>query len=98
MDLVIDQDALSKASSDMKKQCQELSELTNSIQNSFDQLKKEWDTDAGKEFFNRFENDLISNLKKYSTVFEHISENLSSSLIKYEEVFRDADTVANTQY
>ena len=98
MDLYIDQDALKKASSDMAVKCQELKDLRKNIEMSFQQLKTDWDTGAGKAFFERFERDVLGNLDKYSDVFEHISANLSASSEKYDEVFRAADAVANSQY
>lgn len=98
MDLIIDQSALQKASTDLATKCEELRTLRNTIEASFTQLKAEWDSDAGKAFFNKFESDLLKNMEKYSTVFEYMSENLSTSLQKYEDVFRAADSVANVQY
>lgn len=98
MDLMIDQTAFEQASNELRSKCQELRELRRSIETSFAQLKLEWDTDAGKVFFNRFENDLLKNLEKYSTVFEYMSTNLITSMHKYEEVFGAANTVANSQY
>ena len=98
MDLMIDQSALEQSSNELRRKCQELRELRNSLEMSFLRLKSEWDTDAGKVFFDRFENDLIRNLEKYSTVFEYMSTNLITSMHKYEEVFGAANTVANSQY
>lgn len=98
MDLIIDQTALKEASADLETKCQELSDLKKTIEASFAQLEAEWDSDAGKAFFKTFKNDLLSNLEKYSLVFNYMSANLSTSLQKYEEVFRAADTVANVQY
>lgn len=98
MDLIIDKTALQEASADLEAKCQELSDLKKTIEASFTQLKAEWNSDAGRAFFDTFEEDLLSNLEKYSLVFNFMSKNLSTSLQKYEEVFRAADTVANVQY
>lgn len=98
MDLIIDQSVLENASNELSSKCQDLRKLRTNLENSFAQLKIEWDTDAGKVFFDRFENDLLRNLEKYSTVFEYMSTNLITSMRKYEEVFGAANTVANSQY
>jgi len=98
MDLLIDQDAFTQAGKDLKNKCEELKMLRSNIVASFEQLKKDWDSDAGKEFFARFEKDLLENFDKHSTVFEYMSQNLSTASQKYEEVFRAADAVANEQY
>jgi len=99
MDLVIDKDAFSKASLDMAKYCEDLAKLRSDIVSSFEQLRRDWDTDAGKKFFKKkLEENLLSNLDYYFKVFEHISQNLTAASHKYEEVFRAADIVADAQY
>lgn len=98
MDLTIDQDAFRWASKELEGKRKELKELSDTLQASFEQLKMDWDSDAGRQFFVRFENDLISNLKKYSDVFEYMSKNLSIASEKYEEVFRAAEAVVKAQY
>ena len=97
MDLVIDRDALSHASSELQTKCEELRTLRSDIVSSFEQLGTDWDSDAGKKFFARFERDLLKNLEDYSKVFEHMSRNLTTASQKYEEVFNAADAVANAQ-
>ena len=87
MDFMIDSDAFAQASSVLTAKCQELENLRSNIEASFEQLKQDWDSDAGKAFFARFENDL-----------EHMSGNLTAASQKYEEVFRAADAVAEVQY
>jgi uncharacterized protein YukE len=98
MDLLLDQDAFMQASKELEVKRQELALLRASMVASFEQLRKDWDSDAGKRFFARFETDLIQNIDKYETVFEYMSKNLLIASQKYEEVFRAADAVANAQY
>jgi WXG100 family type VII secretion target len=98
MDLLLDKDAFTQASRELKTKCEELRTLKSNIKNSFEQLKKDWDSDAGRQFFAKFEDSLIVNLEKYSTVFEYMSRNLSTASQKYDEVFRAADAVASVQY
>lgn len=98
MDLLLDKDAFSKASKELKAKGDELKTLRSNIVASFEQLRKDWDSDAGRQFFARFENELLKNLDDYSKVFEYMSTNLSTASQKYDEVFRVADTVANAQY
>lgn len=98
MDLMLDQEAFKQASADLKNRCDDLKNLRTTIFASFEQLRKDWDSDAGKQFFTRFENSLLKNLDDYSKVFDYMSKNLTTASNKYEEVFRAADTVVNTQY
>ena len=98
MDLLLDKDAFSLASKELEKGCEDLISLRKNIVASFEQLKRDWDSQAGKEFFARFENDLLKNLDNHSKVFEYMSKNLSTASDKYDEVFRAADAVVNAQY
>jgi WXG100 family type VII secretion target len=98
MDLLVNRDAFSQASRDLQAKCQELRTLRTNINASFDQLRIDWDTDAGRKFFERFESILLKNLEDYSNVFEYMSKNLTIASQRYEEVFNAADNVANVQY
>ncbi len=98
MDLYLDKDVFNQSIASLKDKQKELEELRNNIEKSFDQLKKDWDSDAGKVFFKRFEDDLLNNLKKYALVFEYMSQNLADACQKYEEVFKAADAVTKLQY
>jgi len=98
VDLLLDTDAFSQASRELQAKCEELRELRLNVITSFEQLRIDWDTDAGRKFFERFERDLLRNLEAYSHVFEHMSNNLSIASRKYEEVFGVADAVADAQF
>lgn len=98
MDLYLDQDYLTDGSLSLMKKRGEMEQLKTEIKMSFEQLRQEWDSDAGLLFFQKFEDDLLKNLDRYITVFEYMSKNLSTASQKYDEVFRAADAVASAQY
>lgn len=98
MNLYLDKDFLESGSSELTKQKEEMEQLKTEIKASFEQLRKDWDSDAGELFFAKFEDDLIKNLDRYIAVFDYMSKNLSTASQKYDEVFRVADTVASAQY
>lgn len=98
MDLYIDKGSLENGSRALTEQKKEMEKLKTDIKASFEQLRKDWDSEAGKLFFAKFEDDLIKNLDRYTTVFDYMSKNLSIASQKYDEVFRAADTVASAQY
>jgi hypothetical protein len=99
-DLYLDQNAFDTAKRDLSRYIGSdgLEGLVIKIKASFEQLRIDWDSDAGKKFFEKFENDLINNLNRYDIVFRHINENLSTASGKYEEVFKLAEAVAKSQY
>ena len=90
MDLYLDQEAFHLGSSGFAGLCAD-------IRASFAQLKEDWDTDAGIAFFNHFEKDLLHNLSQYDLVFKQIYNTLLTVSTMYEEVFRAAQSVVNTQ-
>ena len=98
MDLVIDREAFRRASDALSQQCNELEALRNSIDRTFEQLRRDWDSDAGREFFRKFESDLLVHLDAYARKFRDRSGKLTSAINMYQEVFEAADTVANAQY
>ena len=98
MDLYIDQDYLAGGSRDLADKRDEMERLRSEIKTSFEQLRKEWDSEAGRLFFKKFEEDLLKNLDRYVIVFGYMSQNLSTASQKYDEVFRVADTVASARY
>ncbi len=98
VNLHLDQDAFQAACSGLEEKCRNLEALSGQIQSSFEQLRQDWDSQAGKLFFERFENDLIKNLDQFTVVMEHMNQNLSSASQQYEEVFEAAEAVANGQF
>lgn len=95
--LHLDQEAFQKACSGLDQKCSDLLELTKKIKDSFSQLQMDWDSEAGKLFFDRFQNDLIKNMENYAHVFEHMSQNLASASNQYQAVFDAADAVVDKQ-
>ena len=99
MDLRLDKSAFDSASREMSNYSRDLEKLRSNIVSSFAQLKIDWDSEAGKAFFEkRLEQELLKNLDDHVVVFEHISNNITTASRKYDEVFRAADSVANAQY
>lgn len=98
MVLYIDKDSLENGSCALINQIKEMETLKRDIMASFEQLRKDWDSEAGKLFFAKVDDDLIQNIDRYITVFDYMSKNLSTASRKYDEVFRAADTVALSQY
>lgn len=96
-DFYLDKDVFLSAKKSLKEKSEELSNLYQNIEKSFETLRKDWDSEAGKGFFTHFEEDLIKNLKHHVVVFEHMSQNLLIASEMYDEVFRAADDVIDTE-
>jgi uncharacterized protein YukE len=97
-DLLLNREIFSQGSLELRESRNNLSDLRNSLNSAFEQLRSDWDSEAGKQFFERFDNDLVKNIDDYLLVFEHMRNNLRAASLKYGEVFSAADSVAGTQY
>ena len=96
-DLALNQEVFRNASEELRQSQGDLSELIMRIVNTFEPLRTDWDTEAGRKFMR--EVDTLSNhLRDYTQVLQHISDNLRIARDRYEEVFTAADAVANSQF
>ena len=98
MDLVLDQNELRKASVDLRRHGDDMSQLADNLTQAVDRLRVDWDSDAGRAFFEKFDTSMIKHIRDHAIVFNHMSENLSTAVSMYEEIFQAANTVANAQF
>jgi len=96
--LVVNREQLRAAGATLATCSNELDDLRRNLESSFVQLRRDWQSDAGDRFFEKFNQDLTKNLIDYVRVFRHMSNNLRSASSMYDEVFNAADAVANAQY
>ncbi len=87
VNLHLDQDAFQVACSGLEEKCRNLEALSGQIQSSFEQLRQDWDSQAGKLFFERFENDLIKNLDQFTVVMEELFS-LRKKLLRESDCLR----------
>lgn len=97
MDITLDREALQNASRQLNEQATQMTSLVRNLEASFSQLRRDWDSDAGRKFFSKFENELLRHMRDHCAVLTHMSGNLRGAATRYEEVFRAADAVVNSQ-
>lgn len=88
--LIVDQDAMSRAKLDYAAQATDMANLCKDLTEAVENLKTFWDSDAGKEFTNKFEDSLKENMGRYQRVIEHMAQNMNTALSLYEEVFQES--------
>ena len=64
----------------------DLETLKNKMQAMVDSVKEGWDTDAGKAFFEKYNDEWLKGFNQYKEVLGHMSENLNVAKGKYTEV------------
>ena len=63
-----------------------MTEIQKKMQKMVDSVKEGWDTDAGKAFFEKYDEEWLKGFNQYKEVLRHMSENLNTAQGKYTEV------------
>lgn len=88
-DIVLDESAFNKASSDFDTLGSDLKKLRDEIEDMLEELKEGFDTPAGRKFINSCKKNLIEPLDQQKLVIEHVSQNIRTAKDKYSSVFED---------
>lgn len=91
--LYIDEDALAKAHTDYSDQASRMTTLKDTLTKSIDEIRSGWQSNGGTEFFKKYDDEWLKNLKDYIDVIHHMAENMDHSIKKYDEIFDVADQI-----
>jgi len=86
-DIVLDEAAFEKAASDYSALAGRMNELKNDIEGMLENLRKGFDTPAGRKFDKACRNNLLQPIDRQMRVILHIQENLTLSKTEYQKVF-----------
>ncbi len=89
--LKISEEAMETAKSGYNDCASRMKSLRNTLKNAVDDIRSGWDSDGGKAFFEKFDDEWYKNYNDYIAVIEHMSENLAKSKSKYQPLFSEAD-------
>lgn len=95
-DIVLDEAAFEKASSEFETLADELQRLRNDIGELIDSLKSGFDTPAGRKFMKSCEDNLLRPLDRQKIVIEHVSSTLNDVKGKYSSVFSEYESLNTT--
>ena len=96
--ITVDRDAFARAAQTLQQQAQALQDLRRASLASFNALRTDWDSAAGRAFFNKFENELLRHIDQYAGKLATRAQALNTVRGMYDPVFQAADAVANAQY
>lgn len=88
---MIDEEALSSAKTQYATEAKDMQDLKDRLKQAVEDLKTGWDTDAGKAFIKKFEDNLYKNMQLYADTIQHMSDNMGIATSKYDAVFREAE-------
>lgn len=91
--LIISEEAMETAKSGYNDCAARMKTLRDTLKNAVDDIRSEWDSDGGKAFFKKFDDEWYKNFNDYIAVVEHMSENMTKSKSKYRPIFDEADKI-----
>jgi|LSQX01.2.fsa_nt_gb WXG100 family type VII secretion target len=93
MALMLDQDAFATAKDKYSELANRMEALKVSLQNAVESVEDGWKSNAGDEFFRKFNDDWMTNIENYIEVIRYMSSNIDESNRKYGEVYTAANNV-----
>ena len=92
-DIILDEEAFQKASSDFEDLSTRLQNLNSEIEEMLTNLQKGFNTPAGRKFINSCRDNLRQPMSDQKVVLAHISETLAQIRQLYAPVFTEYDTL-----
>ena len=86
-DIVLDEAAFQKAVDDFAALSKRLESLRKELDEMMKELKKGFDTPAGRKFISSCQTNLFQPMNDQKVVLDHISETLKESKVQYSSVF-----------
>lgn len=79
----------------MRKKCQEaeddMEELKNDLKKGLEQLREDWQTDAGRKFFANSDYDWETQVEQYKQTIRRIRGLLETAIVSYHDVMAEAN-------
>lgn len=91
--LKVNEESLKKAKLSYNEQAQRMRELKSKLSRAVDDIKEGWKSNAGDEFFKKFDNEWEKNITDYIDVIQHMSDNMKIADDKYQKVFDTAEKI-----
>ncbi|MBR6102524.1 MAG: hypothetical protein IKP95_08860 [Ruminococcus sp.] len=94
-DIVIEEEAFSKAANDFMELCNMIDGLLNDVREMLNTLHTGFDTPAGHKFMSLCEDKLLEPIEQQKIVITHIADNLTRAKTMYQSVFDEYREVTN---
>lgn len=92
--LKYDLDSLGNLSQTIGSLSQELSELHTTIQEQMKQLRQDWDTPAGRKFFETQNTDWSAEVKNYVKILSTLKDMIDYAIGQYDNLKTDAEKIS----
>lgn len=92
-ELAFDLDDLRTLQTRTESVCSELCEQRDKLKAGLEQLRKDWNTEGGRYFFEQIDTDWETEVTKFENTLTVFSEVLADAIEQFEEVLEKAKTV-----
>ena len=92
-ELAFDLADLKELQNNTKTVCDSLCEQRDSLKKGLNQLRKDWNTDAGRFFFEQIDTDWEANVKKFEDTLTVFEEVLTDAIEQFEAVLKKAESI-----
>lgn len=91
--LKFSEEALKKARDIYSDKAQEMRDLKVKLTVAVDDIKEGWNSSAGDEFFNKYDDQWMKNITNYIDVIQQMSDNMDIANNKYQTIYDNAEKV-----
>lgn len=91
--LAFDLEDLKELRDNTKTVCDSLCEQRDSLKKGLDQLRKDWNTDAGRYFFEQIDANWEADIKKFEDTLAVFEEVLEDAIEQFEKVVEKAKSI-----
>ena len=91
--LIVSEEAMQQAKTNYDDCAARMKSLRNKLSATVDEIRGAWDSDAGKAFFKKFDDEWLKNFDDYTNVIKHMSDNITKAERKYSPLFDEADKI-----
>lgn len=92
-ELAFDLEDLKELRNSTKTVCKDLCEQRDSLKKGLDQLRKDWNTDAGRFFFEQIDTDWEQKVKKFEDTLAVFEDVLTDAIEQFETVLEKAESI-----
>lgn len=91
--LKLDQEEMISTEMCYNQEAEKMEQLRISLMEAVVELRTGWDSEAGKVFFDQFDDVWQKGMKNYAEVIKHMAKNMRIANTKYQEVIEQAQAL-----
>lgn len=87
----VSEEAMINAGNEYSDYADRMETLQKTLKTAVEEIRGGWDSDGGKAFFEKFDDEWYKNFTDYINVIRHMASNVNNAKTKYEPLFEYAE-------